>query len=116
MFNETEATPVAPRCVHVSPRPLSAFIASHSPLAISFPTSLTLAYSTRRALIPGMSDESCMEQSEQDGNGMDERRRPWERDVAGAATDGKRASDRGSDRRLILFTLVCHLFHGIQGY
>jgi hypothetical protein len=44
-----------------------------------------------------------MEQSEQDGNGMDERRRPWERDVAGAATEGKRASDRGSDKRLIFF-------------
>ena len=114
MANETEATPVAPRCIYVSPRPLSASITTHSPLAFS---SLPLPYSTSRALIPGMSDESYMEElSEQDGDGMDERRRSWVRDVAGAATEGRRASDRGSDKRLILFTLVCHLFRGIQGY
>jgi hypothetical protein len=114
MANETEATLVAPRCIYASPRSLTTSIATHSPLALS---SLTLPYSTRRALIPGMSDESYMEEhSEQDGDGMDERRRSWVRDVAGAATEGRRASDRGSGKRLILFTLVCHLFLGIQGY
>ena len=83
LANETEATP-ALRYTFVSPRPLSASITTSSPLALSFPTSL---YSLiPPAAGPGMGDESCMEeQSEQDGNGMDERRRSLVRDVAGTA-------------------------------